>query len=84
MHDLLLQLSKSSIYSTKPDHAEVLGRTIDKNILMIDEDNINKLSMGHAIVESNENNRCYFNGETVDSSVKSDLIEINVYCDEKE
>lgn len=66
------------------DHAEVLGRTIDKNILMIDEDNINKLSMGHAIVESNENNRCYFNGETVDSSVKSDLIEINVYCDEKE
>ncbi|BBI91262.1 hypothetical protein SSYIS1_03640 [Serratia symbiotica] len=51
---------------------------------MIDEDNINKLSMGHAIVESNENNRCYFNGETVDSSVKSDLIEINVYCDEKE
>lgn len=64
------------------EKAQLLGYTIDENILMLGEESLKRLSHSKASVMSDAGQNCRIDTQSLDPSKTLDLIEVKVFCGE--
>lgn len=72
-------------YGTKlfDEKANLLGYTIDENILMLNQQQADKLANNAARIRLNNNIQCYIEKNTFNPALTDDLLEVPVRCGEK-
>ncbi|MBW5286671.1 fimbrial biogenesis outer membrane usher protein [Burkholderia gladioli] len=64
-------------------NADMLGYTVDENVLMLNEKGVARLAEGGARLTDSGKNACLIDKQALDLRHATDLIDISVYCGDK-